>query len=1564
MSNVKSPLPSNARSLIPSWLSGRWGKAGIALVLYILVFLAWTYFHWGGEENISLIGNLAILPPMLFAALIAWRVAAQRQLDPCLRRAWFLLGLGSFFVFLGEVTWTYLENILQIEPFPSIADIFFLGFYPLLLGGLLTLPGPPQTRRERLIFWLDLIIVLITSSMYIGYFLIIPTAAINNSNLLTQLLATAYPVWSLILLGGVLALLLKPSESDQQAVLLLLLVSISFFLASDLAFGYASLAGTYVVGGWIDTGWHIAQVFMVLAALRQLYRGPLSAGARRWMVVLNGFVRRLPIIAIILGYGLVFYVMLVSFGSAVGWLLICALLLTVLVIGRQMLSAEFADLPIRTKLILTFLLVCGLSISLVALSSYLTIRSNLLSTVGINLQAHARDRAAAISSLLSKQSDALEGFVLSKAVQDHASKINAAYPTADIGVIWEQLNQRDLAWKAAADNDPLVQNVLNNEAADELRKFQDNFSDYTDLLLTDKYGAVIAATARPTSYDQSTQSWWQAAFDKGQGAIYISQPILDPGTESRHVIIVMPVRAQFRSDLVGLLMTTYSLQDMAHVLATEGPGQMSAYGLVLPTGQMLTSHDQFVFLEQNTLEHLQTTATLDFTLMSFEDKSQLVSQALITVPSSDPEESPAFDGLNWTLIAYQESTEAFAPLNAVWRITLLSALIVLLLTAGLAVFLAQVLVAPISRLTSVARQIGAGNLARKVPVESRDEFGTLAGTFNTMLEALSQTQQELQESEALYRGLVDYAPDMIAVHREGTALYINPAGVKLLGAQSAEELVGKPIMNMVPPEDLQAAQQGIGNILATQEPTPLIQETMHRLDGTSFEAEFRTIPISYAGQPAIQLVLHDITERKRAQEKIHQLLTQVARQRGELEIRVEHRTAELNRLNQRLQDELSERQRLVQSLRFHERQLAQVVTLAKVAYWELDLQTAEFTFNDQFYNVLRTTAQKAGGYILPAERYVRQFVHPEDANRIRKRIQAAQTPAARNGQLEYRCICGDGQIQDVLLEYQIVFDNLGRPTRVFGAHMDITERQRLVQSLRESEERFRLLFDASPDAIFLIDPHNPETLWPIVDCNQVAGQMNGYTRKQLIGQSIEILNAKKGKPEDFAASLENLHQQGIVRGLEASHVHKDGHTFPIEYSTSLIKIGDRELVLGIDRDITGRKQVELVLQEAKELAETASRAKSEFLSRMSHELRTPMNAILGFAQLLEMSRKEPLTSIQKERVKQIVKGGQHLLELINEILDISRIEANRLQISPEPVSIRESIQEALDLTTPLAVKRHIQIVAKLGGPAGSSFVMADRQRLKQVLLNLLGNAVKYNYDGGSVIITCEETPANNWRISIADTGPGIQPENLVRLFLPFERLVAEQSNVEGTGLGLTLAKRLVELMQGQIGVESAPGRGSTFWIELPPAESPVEHLQRIGGTGALPEMSATVRTILYVEDNVSNFELIQEIFSDYSQIELLWAPDAKTGIETARQRHPSLILLDLHLGGTDGAEVLSQLKHDRGTAQIPVVLVSADATSGQAERLISLGAHAYLTKPLNVKHFVQLIEELLGEKEY
>jgi PAS domain S-box-containing protein len=1430
MSGVKTQGIVSSRFFLPAWLTGPWGMLGLIAILYTILNLAWTFFHWGGPERLTLLANLLVFFPGLVAVGTAWRAAAEPQLVAPLRRAWFILGLSFLMFLIGNLIWAYLEVVLQIEPFPSIADVFYLAFYPIALWGLLSMPGLRQNRRERFTLWLDLLCILTVAAMFVGYFIIVPTAAVSSPDLLSQLIATAYPLGSLLVLGGVLTVLYRPVSLHTRSALSLLLIGMIFFLGGDFAFGYTSLTGTYAVGGWTDASWNVAQLFFALAALRKLQHGPGSTAPRMWMSGLNRLARWFPPLAVGLGYGLVFYVLIANYSPAAQWLMAGALLLTLLVVARQIVSPGFADLPVRVKVILTCIMVSVLSVSLVAATAYLTIRSNLEAVVGNGLKADVEIRSQTLGNELGKQVDLIEGFVLGETIESAASGASDRY-NSNKAAIQAALQWQDLAWKAAGNSDPLVQDLLSNPVSGELYEFLQSFPTYANVLLTDKYGALLAATARPENYYQGAQDWWQAAYNHGQGAIYVGQPTLDHTGNDIRVVIAMPVHADHGTEVVGVIYANYHLHDILEVLTASSQAGRG-FAFLLPDGQLITPQGTVQSLDAETVARLQASPETDYAELPFQGALQLVSQAHVTSP--DPEDASLFRGLNWTLITYEDPAMAFSPLHAAWRTTLLSTLLVLLLTSGVAVILAQILMAPISRLTQAAAQIATGDLSTKAPVESRDEIGTLAHTFNSMLAGLARAQQEVRESEALYRSLVDYSPDMITVHSEGKVLFINPAGLRLLGASGTDDFVGKPLMDMIPPQDQVMAMEELEYVQMIGQSSPLLQRKMHRLDGTTFDAEFRVIPISYAGRPAMQFVMRDITERKAAEEKIHQLLAEVARHRVDLEHRVAQRTDELNALNLRLQDEL-------------------------------------------------------------------------------------------------------------------------------------TERQRLVQSLQESEERFHLVFETSPDAIFLLDPHDPTGLWRIIDCNDAAGQMNGYTREELIGQPLDILNVKKSTPEDFAASLEQLRQEVMLRGIEAQHQHRDGQIFPIEYSTSLLKLGDREMVLGIDRDITERKQVEEALRHTKEVAEAASRAKSEFLSRMSHELRTPMNAILGFAQLLSMSQKDPLSVVQKERVKQIVKGGEHLLDLINEILDISRIEAGRVQISLEPVSIRASIQEALDLTAPLANQRSIQFQLSLDRDA-NPYVMADRQRLKQILLNLLSNAVKYNRAGGLVAILCEPAPSDGaarsaWRISVTDTGPGISPEDVPHLFVPFERLAADQSNVEGSGLGLALARRLVELMKGQIGVESVIGQGSTFWIELPAAESQLDSLQRRGGTAKLPAMSDTTRTILYVEDNRANFELVQQVLADSGHIELLWAADPETSLTLAHQHHPDVILLDLHLGGRDGAEVLRQLKASSQTSNIPVVVVSADATAGRAERLMALGAHSYLTKPLDVQLFIQRIEKLLNEQE-
>jgi len=399
-----------------------------------------------------------------------------------------------------------------------------------------------------------------------------------------------------------------------------------------------------------------------------------------------------------------------------------------------------------------------------------------------------------------------------------------------------------------------------------------------------------------------------------------------------------------------------------------------------------------------------------------------------------------------------------------------------------------------------------------------------------------------------------------------------------------------------------------------------------------------------------------------------------------------------------------------------------------------------------------------------------------------------------------------------------------------------------------------------------------------------------------------------------------------------------------------------DMAEALQRQEAERKQAEAD-RLARQAAEAANRAKSEFLSRMSHELRTPLNAIIGFGQLMEM---DAVTPEQRESVDQILRAGRHLLNLINEILDIARIEAGRLSLSIEPVALQEIVAECQDLIRPAAAQR--RIVLDLQSSLDSQVVMADRQRLKQVLLNLLSNAVKFNADGGRVALSCDPGVAGQLRIRVTDTGPGISPEHLIKLFTPFERLGAGQTGIEGTGLGLALSKSLVEAMNGVIGVESTIGRGSTFWVELPIAKETAEPRSEEPTTGAAAGVASAKRalTVLYIEDNLSNLKLLERVMARRPDVRLLTAMQGRLGLDLARQHRPDLILLDLDLPDVRGDQVLRTLRDDATTGDIPVVMLTATATPGEIDRLLDSGARAYLTKPFDVKALFKLLDEVVA----
>jgi PAS domain S-box-containing protein len=432
--------------------------------------------------------------------------------------------------------------------------------------------------------------------------------------------------------------------------------------------------------------------------------------------------------------------------------------------------------------------------------------------------------------------------------------------------------------------------------------------------------------------------------------------------------------------------------------------------------------------------------------------------------------------------------------------------------------------------------------------------------------------------------------------------------------------------------------------------------------------------------------------------------------------------------------------------------------------------------------------------------------------------------------------------------------------------------------------------------------------------------------------------------------------------LEYRFRHGDGayRWISVDLAGEKDETGQPVAVLAYTLNVDDRRRADDARREAQQAAETANQAKSAFISRMSHELRTPLNAVLGFGQLLEVDQ---LTDDQHDSVDHILKAGRHLLDLINEVLDISRIEAGELALSPEPVLVSELIQEAVDLMRPAVDQRGIQLVVDRSGVC-DCYVFADRQRAKQILLNLLSNAVKYNRTKGTIALSCQQQENSRVAISVADTGYGIAAERLGLLFVPFERLGAEGTDVEGTGIGLALSKRLAEAMGGTIGATSTLGQGSIFSFDLPLVEGPVERFERLNG-GGLPAAApaSTVRhRVLHIEDNMSNLKLVERIFAQRPDVEVVAALHGSLGLELAREHNPALILLDLHLPDIGGEQVLQRLRDDPVTASIPVVIVSADATSGQIQRLLASGASSYITKPIDVRELLGVFEQTINDR--
>jgi PAS domain S-box-containing protein len=526
-------------------------------------------------------------------------------------------------------------------------------------------------------------------------------------------------------------------------------------------------------------------------------------------------------------------------------------------------------------------------------------------------------------------------------------------------------------------------------------------------------------------------------------------------------------------------------------------------------------------------------------------------------------------------------------------------------------------------------------------------------------------------------------------------------------------------------------------------------------------------------------------------------------------------------------------------------------------------------------------------------------------------------------------------------------------------HQEIEERKRLDEALTASEQSYKTVVENINEIIFQTDVKG---LWLFL--NKSWEEVTGFTVNESLGQLFVnyVHPDDKQLNLDLFASLINRDKDYFRH--EIRYLTKDGGFRWIELFARL-GINENDEIIGTYgtlQDITERKIADDEIRKARLEAEQANTAKSEFLSRMSHELRTPMNSILGFAQILEMGE---LDLGQKMGVSHILNSGKHLLSLINEVLDISRIEAGHLSMSVEPIKINNILEEMLEVMRPLAFERQIDLTL-VPSSDNQLFVNFDRQSLKQVMLNLLSNAIKYNKPLGSVVVKTQLIPPTDEgkafiRISIVDTGVGLSAVDIPKIFTPFERVGADKTGIEGAGLGLAVVKKIIDVMGGFISVESSLGKGSTFLIDLPRAEIQLNNLQKLELlSDANSKYVKRRRTVLYIEDNASNIELVKQILLiQRPDIQLISDGNGTQAVRLATEYKPDLILLDLNLPDIHGSEVIKLLLADKKTKNIPVVVISADAMHLQVEKLIEAGAKTYLTKPLVVVDFSKVIDEYI-----
>ncbi|MFO1329032.1 MAG: PAS domain S-box protein [Rubrivivax sp.] len=773
--------------------------------------------------------------------------------------------------------------------------------------------------------------------------------------------------------------------------------------------------------------------------------------------------------------------------------------------------------------------------------------------------------------------------------------------------------------------------------------------------------------------------------------------------------------------------------------------------------------------------------------------------------------------------------------------------------------------------------------------------------------AETEALDSLRRHEAEHRALLDAYPGFIArVDRNLVYTYANEAVARLLGHHAAD-LVGRRVAEVAGPERAAEMREIFDAVVHAGDSRRALRHFPGRNGGAPIDLEMHYAAGVDPGtdQRALYIFGLDISDRMRAEHDLAQ------------------REAELRSL--------------IDAFPGH---IGAVDQDGRYVY--VNDAHARFLGRPQAELVGRTMVEVLG-----------------DAATQRVAAQAAGLEDGVPRQHELR-LTGDGLGAPTDLQVT----QLAGPLRADGRRtyywfgIDISARKRAEAALQHSEAELRAVLEAFPGLIAAVD----ESLH-FVYVNQRQADAFGSDAASLIGLHMsEVVAAPRFRE---LRALEPRVRGGEVVVTE-THVPADGQREAMDLQLTQLagpeRADGRRVFYSFCIDVTARKRAEEALRAAVDEAERANRAKSAFLAHMSHELRTPMNAILGFGQLLEADRHRRLDEAQRGWVREILRGGRHLLELINEVLDLGRIEAGKLPISLEPVQLQEVVDDALALVRPLATERQVALPPPGRAPAGA-VVRADLTRLKQVLVNLLSNAIKYNHPGGRVELDVG-ADGDAVRVEVADTGPGLDAEQQRLLFQPFERLGADRSTVEGSGIGLALSQRLVLAMGGRIGVDSRPGDGSRFWFTLPRDAMPSAVVSSFGALDGAPRAALPRRQrVLYIEDNPVNAMLMEAMLESLPDIEVQVAASAREGLDLVRAQRPDLVLTDIQMPDMDGYEVLRRLRVREATQALPVIAVSANAMAGDVARSLAAGFCDYLTKPLELAALHRAVWRALGRDE-